>query len=309
MEHLSSIVEVLNERFGTDLTDVAKLLFDQFEENWVQDRELSDQAQNNTIENFRLVFDPGAIPVWAGVLLRFENEVKQGDLIVYPRKSDRTMNLGVVDGEYQWHGEAPVHRNRRPVRWIQTKLPRGVFSQGALYKIGSAITLFRVKKHVAEFVQASDLDQSAINAEEPEVVEVASRDEASATEDAPNAERFSTALAITSSRRLRRISRGMPSLSSQRDFSKPWATAPRCPLPVLIAASISLPTRIRSAWNPMIKVQCKSTEGKIGSPEVSSLAGKMGRDEWGLFFRDYWLLLGRCEEARERQNFGLASEV
>ena len=35
------IVEVLNERFGTDLTDVDKLLFDQFEETWVADGELS----------------------------------------------------------------------------------------------------------------------------------------------------------------------------------------------------------------------------------------------------------------------------
>ncbi len=57
MEHLSSIVEVLNERFGTDLTDVDKLLLDQFEESWVADGELSDQALNNTIDNFRLVFD------------------------------------------------------------------------------------------------------------------------------------------------------------------------------------------------------------------------------------------------------------
>ena len=57
MEHLSSIIEVLNERFGTDLTDVDKLLLDQFEESWVADDELSDQARNNTIDNFRLVFD------------------------------------------------------------------------------------------------------------------------------------------------------------------------------------------------------------------------------------------------------------
>jgi type I restriction enzyme R subunit len=48
---------LLNERFGTDLTDVDKLLFDQFEETWVADPELSDQARNNSIENFRLVFD------------------------------------------------------------------------------------------------------------------------------------------------------------------------------------------------------------------------------------------------------------
>ena len=48
LEHLSSIVEVLNERFGTDLTDVDKLLLDQFEESWVADGELSDQAKNNS---------------------------------------------------------------------------------------------------------------------------------------------------------------------------------------------------------------------------------------------------------------------
>ena len=57
LEHLSSIVEVLNDRFGTDLTDVDKLLLDQFEESWVADDELSDQAKNNTLDNFRLVFD------------------------------------------------------------------------------------------------------------------------------------------------------------------------------------------------------------------------------------------------------------
>ncbi len=57
LEHLSSIVEVVNDRFGTDLTDVDKLLLDQFEESWVADDELSDQAKNNSIDNFRLVFD------------------------------------------------------------------------------------------------------------------------------------------------------------------------------------------------------------------------------------------------------------
>ena len=57
MEHLSSIVEVLNDRFGTDLTEVDKLLLDQFEESWVADGELADQAQNNSLDNFRLVFD------------------------------------------------------------------------------------------------------------------------------------------------------------------------------------------------------------------------------------------------------------
>jgi type I restriction enzyme R subunit len=58
MERLSKIVEVLNERFGLDLGETDQLLFDQFEESWAADHELADQAKNNSIENFKLVFDP-----------------------------------------------------------------------------------------------------------------------------------------------------------------------------------------------------------------------------------------------------------
>lgn len=57
MEHHSSIVEVLNDHFGTDLTNVDKLFLDQFEESWLADGELADQAQNNSLDNFRLVLD------------------------------------------------------------------------------------------------------------------------------------------------------------------------------------------------------------------------------------------------------------
>jgi type I restriction enzyme R subunit len=57
LESLSDIVQQLNEKFGTDFTDADKLLFDQFEATWAGDQELSDQAQNNTLENFKLAFD------------------------------------------------------------------------------------------------------------------------------------------------------------------------------------------------------------------------------------------------------------
>jgi type I restriction enzyme R subunit len=58
MERLSKIVEVLNERFGLDLGEADQLLFDQFEETWAADHELVGQAKNNSMENFKLVFDP-----------------------------------------------------------------------------------------------------------------------------------------------------------------------------------------------------------------------------------------------------------
>lgn len=57
LEHLSEIVDELNERFGLDLDERDQLLFDQFEETWAADPDVVHQARSNTLENFRLVFD------------------------------------------------------------------------------------------------------------------------------------------------------------------------------------------------------------------------------------------------------------
>ena len=56
-EALSAIIDVLNDRFGMNLSERDQLLFDQFEETWAADPEVAEQAKNNEFENFRLVFD------------------------------------------------------------------------------------------------------------------------------------------------------------------------------------------------------------------------------------------------------------
>jgi type I restriction enzyme R subunit len=56
-EHLSRIVEVINERFGLELGDADQLLFDQFEQTWLDDPTLAAQASQNDLANFRLAFD------------------------------------------------------------------------------------------------------------------------------------------------------------------------------------------------------------------------------------------------------------
>ncbi len=48
--------------------------------------------------------------------------------------------------------DAPIHRHRRPVKWMKLGVPRTVFTRPALNEIGSAITLFGIKKHAAEFL-------------------------------------------------------------------------------------------------------------------------------------------------------------
>ena len=57
LERLSEIVAELNERFGLDLDERDRLLFDQFEENWLADDDVVAQARSNDLGNFRLAFD------------------------------------------------------------------------------------------------------------------------------------------------------------------------------------------------------------------------------------------------------------
>jgi type I restriction enzyme R subunit len=53
---LSTIVDQLNERFGTQFTQADHLYFDQLEQAMVEDETLQAQAQVNTLENFRFGF-------------------------------------------------------------------------------------------------------------------------------------------------------------------------------------------------------------------------------------------------------------
>lgn len=99
---------------------------------------------------------PRAIAIWAGILRRFAFELAEGDLVVFPSKTDRTLNFGEITGAYEYHREARVHPHRRPVRWLRTGVPRGIFPTSALYEIGSALTLFKVKRHAELFREFLD---------------------------------------------------------------------------------------------------------------------------------------------------------
>jgi restriction system protein len=62
---------------------------------------------------------PGAVPVNAGTLFKFATEMKKGDLVVYPSKPDRMINIGTVESGYFYDPAndqgAP---NRRKVKWL-----------------------------------------------------------------------------------------------------------------------------------------------------------------------------------------------
>ncbi|MBN2488787.1 MAG: type I restriction endonuclease subunit R, partial [Methanosarcinaceae archaeon] len=54
---ISEIIEILNERFGTEFSEANRLFIDQVKEDMISNEELSLQAKNNTLENFRFGFE------------------------------------------------------------------------------------------------------------------------------------------------------------------------------------------------------------------------------------------------------------
>ena len=99
---------------------------------------------------------PSAIPIQAGQLFRFVHEMRIGDYVIYPRKIDRTLRWGEVIGPYVYDTDgSSEYAHRRAVRWI-SRLSRDAFSQGALYELGSVLTLFEVKSFADEYLQKFD---------------------------------------------------------------------------------------------------------------------------------------------------------
>ena len=75
----------------------------------------------------------GSVATSSGMLFRFVHEMQIGDYVVFPSKTDRMVNIGVVESEYQYSPDAIEYKQQRSVKWIK-HLPRMSFSQGALYE-------------------------------------------------------------------------------------------------------------------------------------------------------------------------------
>lgn len=125
-------------------------------------KELGDlnKIKPRTREEFNKHYDksyPGntrqSIAQSVGQLYRFIYEVKIGDYVVFPTKYNRMVNIGQVVGEYFYEEKEKKYVHKRKVKWLKI-LPRKVFSQGALYEIGSFLTLFKIKTYYDEFISA-----------------------------------------------------------------------------------------------------------------------------------------------------------
>jgi restriction system protein len=214
---------------------------------------------------------PGAIPNNAGQLFRFVHEMRKGDLVAYPSKRDRQIHLGRVEGDYRYDPVTePGYPHVRAVKWVRA-VPRTHFSQGALYEIGSAMSLFLLKNYSDEYraavegkvVPAPPVGQDESVAAVAEDVEDTTRDFvlkrlAQELKGHPFAEFVAHLLNRMGYRT--RLSEEGPDGGID-----------------IVAHKDEL-----GFEPPIIKVQAKSTEGSVGDPVVSALYGKVGNGEFGL---------------------------
>lgn len=216
---------------------------------------------------------PGNVSASAGQLFRFVHEMKIGDLVAFPSKRSRMIHLGRVTGGYK-HNPVPEpgYPQQRTVEWLR-KLPRTHFSQGALYEIGSALSLFTIKTYTDEFLMAleSPDDSVPVPANEDQTVAEVKHDIEESTSD--------FILKV-----LAQQTKGHPFSEFVANLLQTMGYRTRISAPGPDGGvDIVAHKDVLGLEPPIIKVQVKSSDGSVSDPVLSSLYGKVGPSEFGLF--------------------------
>lgn len=203
-------------------------------------------------------------------LYRFTHEMKVGDLIVYPSKHNRQVHIGEITGPFKYQPELEEgYPQTRPVKWLK-HLPRTSFSQGALYEIGSALSFFQIKSYADEFMAQLDEQKAAGETiSEDDTVGLVTSDIEDQTRDFV----------------IKQLSKNLKGLPLEEFVAH-------------LLENMGYHTRVMRVGEPsvdivahkddlgfeppIIKVQVKSSDGKIGDRDVSALYGKVGEGEYGL---------------------------
>lgn len=209
-----------------------------------------------------------AVAVAAGMLYRFRFEIQVGDYVVFPSKSNHEINIGIVDGEYRYEATAKEYVNQRKVKWLK-HLSRTSFTQGALYEVGSAMTLFTIKNYADEFLESLNVGPE----KEPK-------------DELPGSVR-ATADEIKQSTKdfiLKELSRNLKGYALESFVGNLLnAMGYRTELALQGGDSGVDITAYKDELPPRILVQVKSQDGDIKETMLQALKGAMRESDYGLF--------------------------
>lgn len=226
----------------------------------------------------------GAIPVDAGTLFKFAHVIKDGDLVVYPSKSDRMVNIGRFTGNVQYNADdEDGYPTRQLVEWLM-HIPRDEFSQSALNEIGSFLTLFRVRRYALEFI--SKVDPNAKVATPSPTAEADPADDAT-DDDTATVAASVQAEANTSDFVIKRLMTDLTGYQFEEFMAHLMEcmgyTARVTPKSGDGGVDVIAHMDPLGFQPPIVKVQCKRTTSQSPRPDVDQLLGTLGDGEYGLF--------------------------
>jgi restriction system protein len=219
-------------------------------------------------------YKPGAIPVAAGQLYRFLHELQVGDYVLYrPKYGDKKIHLGRVTGTYRYDPSESNYPNQRTVEWLKA-FPSTLFTQGALYEIGSAMSFFQIKNYADEFF-------AALNATKSTPVENLVPEDDTTVGAVAEEIQLSTRDFIL--KRLAQETKGHPFAEFISHLLGTMGFRTRVSPPGPDGGIDIVAHKDELGFEPpLVKVQVKSTQGSVGDPDVSALYGKVGTSEFGL---------------------------
>lgn len=94
---------------------------------------------------------PKAIMNWVSQVWPFAHEIKKGDLVVLPLKTQPVVYIGEVMSDYHAEAKGPdPFFHWRSVKWVGEAVPRTHFGQDLRYSFGAFLTICRIKRNNAE---------------------------------------------------------------------------------------------------------------------------------------------------------------
>lgn len=88
---------------------------------------------------------------WVSQVWPFAQEIKKGDLVVLPLKTQRAIQIGEIVGDYHFESSGPdPFFHWRAVKWIGEAIPRAHFGKDLLNTFGAFMTICRVQRNNAE---------------------------------------------------------------------------------------------------------------------------------------------------------------
>jgi restriction system protein len=120
--------------------------------------ELPDYSTCRTKEELRQLYikkypdqNKNQVAVNLGQVWRFAHDIKKGDIVALPLKTESAIAFGRITGEYEYKEFAANVMHTRTVKWIKT-VPRSTFPEDVLVSLNIPLTVFKVSDAAANYL-------------------------------------------------------------------------------------------------------------------------------------------------------------